>query len=1812
MGNVKRHFIKGRMNKSVDERLVPNGEYINALNVRLGSTEGSEVGSVENSKGNTKLTTLQYKGVDLSTAQCIGSFEDGVNETIYWFIHDGSHSTPVDMIVSYNTNTDLFIYHVVSTSVLNFNPTFLITGVNKVEDLLFFTDDINPPRKINVTRSYLEPTAGHVDQITEDDISVIKKPPRKAPTLQLIDAPGEENYLETNFVSFAYRYKYIDNEYSALSQFTDVAFESSPFNLDPDTNFNDGMLNRYNTAVVGVNTGGEDVVGIDICFKLGNDSDIRVMQKYIKEEAGWPDGIVQTVNFTNQQIYTLLPSSEILRLYDNVPLVAQAQTFMGNRLMYGNYEDGYDLTTATGARIDTNYTARLLSQNLSVSQNNGSTSTGVNYTIDTASTVTATDANAVIDFTGTGLSLVEGGVFGFSFTVTSQGFSGTWSPSSTIAHPTFTVSFVFNLPQNYTTVFEMVNSPDFIAQIGSNLSGSFQPVGSCSSGSAFTDIYNCALVAPSGYTLVNTGITAGSQGVFLSSNSATPNEFSLQILAAQYNNTTTTDNQNFEYFNVSNVAFTYQTESSNKSLHSNRDYEVGIVYMDKYKRATTTLTSFENTVFVPPVNSSAINRIRTTIPINMTAPSWADTYKFVLKQSRGTYDTIYSTTYYYDPSTTSYWFRLVGQDQALVDVGTELIVKTDGNGAVSDELKVTVLDKVSQPTNFLHLLQNSTDILEVPGLYIRLRAQDFSVDTSVQNICYSQVKAKATDSTSVSLGATQTENYYQGQAIVNYPLFVNTSSGFSQIPVPSGSVVRVKIKFRRNNVGLLCPGNNGAEFCRVTKTFTASQPYSNIQEFWEGEGLNSIIPSSMDCNVNCQDDSGENSNVVLAPISSPISSGSTSTLRPLVEGQNQMFFYEINDSTVSSERRLYLRCVNGSRAVSGLAGEPSVTTVEFCIQEPGSLVAFETVPNEIADGVFFEGSENYDVIGGYHQGNVTNQDATTEGVVELDFFNCYSFGNGVESYKIEDSSIGQSFALGERTILVSAQDFKRADRFADITYSGVYNDESNVNKLNEFNLGLLNFKALEDIYGPIQKMVARETDILVLQEDRISYVLANKNAVTDAEGGNILTAAPLILGQQVARVEEYGISANPESYAEFGMDKYFTDSKRGAVIQLRGSSFSNEQLSVISQSGMRGYFRDLFNSKFNTQKLGGYDPYMDEYVVSSNENKLPVETACVNCDISQTINLAAAGDTSEFCVNLGGVVGDVVIEWNTPALGPGVGITTFSINANYNGTDYPSGNITTAGTLTISKDSVNPNTVAIVVTANGGSVTNLNFTVNCPVGNELKIVQVALNLDWQATQTIHNEFRFVDGTTQSNTYNQGVIFGAGATPVVSQYQLLTGLQGTTIFPPNGSTVYVQVRKQSGDTFNYDPTAASSNKLMYLRSSTLYGNNPTDIAALLAAASSNALTVTPNTLGSLLYTGDFIMPNNTNEYLYLIYDYRLAESADLCAGASAASACCSCGALTTFYLDAANLSLATTVYSDESLNTPAANQFYSQLVNGNSIVREQVAGLLSPTTSCASCNRKCTEPEAVPAPASSALRPNTAYDITYDLAAGVGVVPIRFTPGASTGIFVTYDSVTTSVSSATTLTDGGNPNSSYFAGPYYGDDTTCNPSPGTSVRPIYEWDEITADFVNSNTTESITIQASDLTSLTTGAAGSYVLYVSKTSATPSTMDVRIVSPCASGVPNWSVDVDCPRILTGFASSIKSNTDVNICTLAIDSTLYNLPVLTPNAFGIPAVRDWVFKDNLGEDVADDGYYKLSGGALGCTYIRVVNGVIVTKVN
>ena len=194
---------------------------------------------------------------------------------------------------------------------------------------------------------------------------------------------------------------------------------------------------------------------------------------------------------------------------------------------------------------------------------------------------------------------------------------------------------------------------------------------------------------------------------------------------------------------------------------------------------------------------------------------------------------------------------------------------------------------------------------------------------------------------------------------------------------------------------------------------------------------------------------------------------------------------------------------------------------------------------------------------------------------------------------------GAPLTIGTRPHAVADQEYKEANRYADITYSGVYNEETNINKLNEFNLALVNYTTLDKNFGPIEVMHARLSDILVLQEDKISYVLANgKNLFSDATAGASIINTPEVLGQQVPRIEQYGISNNPESFAAYGPDVFFTDAKRNAVINLQGGTV-NEQLNVISTLGLRSWFRDLFKDNPNGLKLGGFDPYSNEYILSS-------------------------------------------------------------------------------------------------------------------------------------------------------------------------------------------------------------------------------------------------------------------------------------------------------------------------------------------------------------------------------------------------------------------------------------------------------------------------------------------------------------------------------------------------------------------------------------------------------------------------------------
>ena len=85
MAEAKNSFIKSKMNKDLDARLLPNGEYREGINIQVSKSEGADVGALENVLGNNKLVDFTaLTGInDLYT---VGLYTDEVNNNIYVFI----------------------------------------------------------------------------------------------------------------------------------------------------------------------------------------------------------------------------------------------------------------------------------------------------------------------------------------------------------------------------------------------------------------------------------------------------------------------------------------------------------------------------------------------------------------------------------------------------------------------------------------------------------------------------------------------------------------------------------------------------------------------------------------------------------------------------------------------------------------------------------------------------------------------------------------------------------------------------------------------------------------------------------------------------------------------------------------------------------------------------------------------------------------------------------------------------------------------------------------------------------------------------------------------------------------------------------------------------------------------------------------------------------------------------------------------------------------------------------------------------------------------------------------------------------------------------------------------------------------------------------------------------------------------------------------------------------------------------------------------------------------------------------------------
>ncbi len=307
MAEFKNVFIKSKMNKDLDDRLLPQGEYRNAVNIQVSKSESEDVGALENVLGNDKIISFEnITGED--DVICIGYLVSEVNSSVYFFLTSNTLTSNSNGVYSPGAS-NFIIESIISQGVaisntilvegafLNFWEGTPIYGVNLLEDLLFFTDNRNQPRKINI--SFAKDSPGYYN--IEDTISVAKYMPYKAPLLwqeitqKVIDDSGtpadltpalgeyqttmqdvvseflpdgttnnpyedplyqgDPDYLEDKFVRFSYRFKFDDGEYSVFAPFTQECFipqQDGYFLFNPSGSDNDDndMSAAYRSTIV--------------------------------------------------------------------------------------------------------------------------------------------------------------------------------------------------------------------------------------------------------------------------------------------------------------------------------------------------------------------------------------------------------------------------------------------------------------------------------------------------------------------------------------------------------------------------------------------------------------------------------------------------------------------------------------------------------------------------------------------------------------------------------------------------------------------------------------------------------------------------------------------------------------------------------------------------------------------------------------------------------------------------------------------------------------------------------------------------------------------------------------------------------------------------------------------------------------------------------------------------------------------------------------------------------------------------------------------------------------------------------------------------------------------------------------------------------------------------------------------------------------------------------------------------------------------------------------------------------------------------
>jgi len=356
---LDKHIQAGGLNTDDTDYLFPKGDAENRINARIVDIGSGDGGAIVNSPGNALVASSEYSTSGSDTV--IGTIEDSEERRVFFFVHNSGGAHKI-LCYKYDNNSVVRVLaqenFASNQNGLNFQKDYRVNGVAMSGSLLYFTDNYNEPRRINVDELIPKVVgSSRVNNMKDSQITLIRPQPSLPLTVSKFkDASVVGQFLDNDAFQFTYRYVYYNKEESALGPLSVVVAPNTRKEIEDGFNAIQVTipaleLPYFNyTATGAVNL--YDVEKVQIVAKSLVTNKHEIVKTFDREtDAAVFNSNAFTFVFYNNTAGIALADSTAVKAFDNVPYKSKALEIARNRLFLGNNTVGYDSPKVTSLTV---------------------------------------------------------------------------------------------------------------------------------------------------------------------------------------------------------------------------------------------------------------------------------------------------------------------------------------------------------------------------------------------------------------------------------------------------------------------------------------------------------------------------------------------------------------------------------------------------------------------------------------------------------------------------------------------------------------------------------------------------------------------------------------------------------------------------------------------------------------------------------------------------------------------------------------------------------------------------------------------------------------------------------------------------------------------------------------------------------------------------------------------------------------------------------------------------------------------------------------------------------------------------------------------------------------------------------------------------------------------------------------------------------------------------------------------------------------------------------------------------------------------